>query len=87
MSNRGKEWADFNTIVEDHIENYTVPQYGDMPDDQMTTASLDDIKHDVQRYLNRIGRNARGIDESLRDMVKMAHYACIAYNKIKEGQK
>jgi len=87
MSNRGKEWEKFNDIVKDHIENYTIPQYGDMPNDQMTTASLDDIKHDIQRYLNRMGRNARGLEQALRDMVKVAHYACIAYNKIVEKVK
>jgi hypothetical protein len=66
----------------DHIHTYTVPQYGDYPDDQMTEASLADIKHDMQRYLNRMLSNARGQVEIERDMLKLAHYACIAYAKI-----
>lgn len=84
LSNRGKEWLDFASDVGHHIETYTVPQYGDAPDDQMTTASLDDIKHNIMRYMNRLGSNARGEKESMIDMVKVAHYACIAYNKLAE---
>ena len=65
MSNRGNEWMGFAEVVDEHIENYTVPQYGDMPEDQMTTASLDDIKHNIKRYMNRLGSNARGEKESM----------------------
>lgn len=28
---RTKDWNEFATKVADHIENYTVPQYGDAP--------------------------------------------------------
>ena len=86
-SKRGVEWTGFAHTVADHIENYCVPQYGDFPDDQMTTASIEDIKHDMQRYINRMGRNSRGTEESIRDMLKLAHYACIAANKIIQGIK
>jgi hypothetical protein len=48
----------------------------------MTEASMDDIRHDMQRYLNRMKTNARGQRELERDMLKLAHYACIAYAKI-----
>lgn len=79
---RGQEWLEFARDVMEHIENYTVPQYGDMPNDQMTSASIDDIKHDMTRYINRMGSNARGATEALRDMLKLAHYACIAHAKL-----
>ena len=85
MSKRGDEWLEFATEVGHHIEFYTVPQYGDMPDDQMTTASLADIKHNIMRYMNRLGSNARGEKESVLDMIKVAHYACIAASKLREG--
>ena len=82
LSNRGEEWASFSQEIANHVENYCVPQYGDFPDDQMTRASIDNIKHNMSRYVERMGRNSRGREEALRDMKKMAHYACIAYNKL-----
>ncbi len=82
-SNRGEEWVTFAGRVLEHVEQYTVPQYGDYPDDQMTHSSIEDIRHDMTRYANRMTSNARGQEEALRDMMKMAHYACIAYSKIK----
>ena len=84
---RGQEWDEFSVVVMDHVENYCVPQYGDMPEDQMTTASLEDIKHNLGRYVNRMGKGLRGPEEELRDMRKVAHYACLAYNKILAKQK
>ena len=85
LSKRGEEWLEFATEVGHHIETYTVPQYGDMPDDQMTTASIADIKHNIMRYMNRLGSNARGERESILDLIKVAHYACIAANKLRKA--
>jgi len=80
-------WADFSDMVSNHVESYTVPQYGDYPNDQMATASLDDIKHDMTRYINRMGSNARGADEAKRDMLKLAHYANITFMKLADLEK
>ena len=33
LSKRGQAWAIFSDMVAEHIENYTVPQYGDDGDD------------------------------------------------------
>ena len=33
MTKRGMEWAEFQLDVLSHIEDYTVPQYGDKGDD------------------------------------------------------
>lgn len=85
-SNRAKEWQAFSEGVLEHVNVYTVPQYGDAPNDQMTTASVDDIKHNLTRYINRIGSNARGTEESLRDMIKIAHYACILHGKLTQPE-
>lgn len=32
---RTKDWNEFAAKVADHIENYTVPQYGDAPNDNV----------------------------------------------------
>lgn len=63
----------------EHIETYTVPQYGDYPNDQLTNMTLAEIRHDLQRYVNRMGRSSRGFEDSMRDMLKFMHYAAEAY--------
>ena len=84
MSNRGKEWIDFSRQVFAHIEDYTVPQYGDSPQDQASGFGVDDIRVNMARYVIRIGRNARGPEESRRDCLKLAHYACLLALKLGE---
>lgn len=84
-SNRGTEWEVFSFEVFSHIENYTVPQYGDKPDDQLHTDwTVDDCLTAIKKYANRSGKNSRGPEEDLRDMMKIAHYACVAWCK-KQG--
>lgn len=83
-SNRLERFHQVADICAYHIETYTVPQYGDFPDDQLTEMRLSDIKHDLQRYINRMGRNSRGPHESMRDMLKVMHYAAEAYLKMNE---
>jgi len=81
MSKRLNRWWKFAKEVGSHIEGYTVPQYGDYPDDQMTNATVADMAHDIRRYSNRAETNMRGREEELRDCLKMAHYACEIYLK------
>ena len=69
-----EQWREFADAVEAHIRDYTIPQYGDWPDDQMSTFSDDDIKTSIARYENRRGKGARGIAEEMRDCLKIAHY-------------
>jgi hypothetical protein len=85
-SARGREWKEFSDQILEHIEAYTVPQYGDYPSDQMTTASIEDIKHNLKRYINRMSTNARGEQEAIRDLKKIAHYAGIAWGKRVRGE-
>lgn len=84
MSNRLERWKDFNEMVEEHIEVYTVPQYGDYPEDQMSDFSQEEIVMNMKRYLNRVDSNQRGAEDGLRDCLKLAHYACELY-LMKEG--
>ncbi len=75
---RGREFSRFAELVVDHIENYTVPQYGDKGEDQCTNYSIDDCIKQAQKYLARYGRNAREGQEEL-DFKKAAHYIQMAY--------
>ena len=81
LSNRGREWLRFSDLVIDHIEEYTVPQYGDHPYDQATGWSVDSILENIERYKNRWKDNARGKQDNLLALLKIAHYACMAYFK------
>jgi hypothetical protein len=85
MSNRRSEWNAFAYQVGKHIDEYTVPQYGDMPEDQLTEYSFADCITQIKKYSNRATSNARGKEETKRDMLKIAHYACVAYSKLQEG--
>ena len=69
-----EKWQEFADAVEAHIRDYTIPQYGDYPDDQMSTFTDEDILTSIQRYENRRGKGARGIEEEMRDCLKIAHY-------------
>jgi hypothetical protein len=77
MSNRGEDWQKFSAEVLDHIENYTVPQYGDKPDDQVSEWTADDFATTLRRYCARIGKNMREGEQD-RDFLKIAHYAQMA---------
>ena len=81
-SNRANEWTEFAIITKAHIENYTVPQYGDSPNDQVEEWSITTCAENIKRYANRIGSSRRGKLETLRDMVKIAHYACLILGKL-----
>lgn len=86
MSKKGEEFAKFSVEVLKHIEDYAVPQYGDYPNDLIKETSIQDIVHDMKRYLYRMETNARGQKEVERDFLKLAHYSCIAFYKLKEKE-
>ena len=83
MSKRADDFKAFALIVTSHIENYTVSQYGDTPNDPVEEWTPAQCMDSVKRYANRIDSNRRGHLESLRDMAKVAHFACLAFNKLK----
>lgn len=78
---RGKEWMRFAGEVADHIENYTVPQYGNEGDDIITNQTAEYCIDHAKRYLARFGRNARPGTELL-DLKKAAHYLQVAHDKL-----
>jgi hypothetical protein len=73
---------DFAMTVLSHIEHYTVPQYGDFPNDQVTPWTSGDCKKQIAKYVARFGSNQRGCEDEMRDLLKIAHYAALAYNKL-----
>lgn len=79
---RATDWMDFSSQVFNHIEDYTVPQYGDRGVDQMTTDSIADKVHNMKRYLNRMGKNQRGQKDQLMDCLKLAHYAQMCHYQL-----
>lgn len=80
---RTKDWNEFAAKVADHIENYTVPQYGDAPNDNVEAWSAQDCIAQVQKYAARFGNNQRTGQEEL-DLMKIAHYAQLALGKLKQ---
>lgn len=82
---KGHQWNTFELEVLCHIHTYTNPQYGDSDDNQQWQGmDLDFIRESLQRYVKRIGKNIRGDEESLRDALKIAHYACRLYVELTE---
>jgi hypothetical protein len=81
FSNRCKEWQAYSAIVGAHIELYTVPQYGDAPDDQASGFSEQDIAANIRRYMNRLETGVRGPVEAQRDLLKIAHYCAVLHTK------
>jgi len=77
LSKRGQDWQEFAAKVLDHIENYTVPQYGDKGEDQASDFKSHDHVVQAKKYLNRYGKNSRPGQEVL-DLVKTAHYSQMA---------
>lgn len=80
MSIRGTRFKDFAKEVELHIEAYTIPQYGDAPDDQIEAWSVEDCLKAVSKRIARYGRNSRPGQQKL-DFLKMAHEIQIACEK------
>lgn len=83
MSIRGRDWSEFSNDVLNHIENYTVPQYGDKGEDQATDYTVPELLKQAKKYIERHGKNQRPGQEQL-DMLKAAHYIQMAATKMKE---
>lgn len=74
---RGTDWQIFAVAVLNHIETYTVPQYGDKGDDMASEYTAQDCVNQVKKYMSRHGRNARPGQDRL-DLLKAAHYLQMA---------
>lgn len=81
LSVRGSEWSRFADQVLEHIEMYTVPQYGDKPDDNVEEWDSYDCMKQVSKYLKRLKTGQRP-GERKRDLLKIAHYTQMAHDKL-----
>ena len=79
---RRSDFIDFSFIVEEHIVNYTIPQYGDRPNDEVENWSAEQCVLAIQKYTKRFRSSRRGRLETLRDMVKIAHFTQLAFDKM-----
>jgi hypothetical protein len=80
---RGQEWLGFAFAVLKHIEEYTVPQYGDKGKDIATDYTPEYCVSQIEKYVRRFGKNIRPGHEKL-DLIKVAHYAQMALTKLNE---
>ena len=55
-SKRGFNFMMFACEVLDHIEEYTIPQYGDEGEDQITEWTAEDCLKSLKRYIARYGK-------------------------------
>lgn len=83
---REVQWDIFAVKVAKHVREYTIPQYGDFPDDKVSNYTMADCLREIAKYCHRNvqGTNMRGGIEAKRDMVKIAHYACLALSKMRQ---
>jgi len=86
LSRKGMLWMRFSWEVFRHIQGYVIPQYGDLPDAMIDGFSIQGLKNQFIRYFERIGTNARGPEEAQRDALKIAHYACYLWAKLREQE-
>lgn len=83
---KSKRSRNFLHIIDDmikHIDEYTVPQYGDAPNDSIEYWLAIDCVKNIEKYVKRFGKNQRKGQAKL-DMLKIIHYAQLAYDKIEE---
>lgn len=79
-SEREKQWIEFSERVRTHLRDYTVPQYGDVGEDEITGYSVEDCVNQVAKYAKRYGNQSRDGQQEL-DFVKIAHYTQCAWEK------
>ena len=82
-SMREHMWVIFSTVVGLHLREYAVPQYGDAPTDQLYSWTPDQCIKQIGKYIARMDSNARGEQENLTDLLKIAHYASVAWLKLR----
>ena len=84
MYNRLERWDAFDEQVRRHIQQYTVPQYDDDGGNgQIDNFSTEDCFKAMERYFHRRHARVRGNKEALRDLLKIAHYAQFAYQRLR----
>ncbi len=79
MSNRLDDWLLFGGYVSKHIEEDTIPEYGDKGNDRATELTIHDLLKDCDKYIKRYGKVTKERQE--KDFYKMVHCVCMAWDK------
>lgn len=79
------DWLMFQLEVHKHINNYVIPQYGEKGSDPANDYSIEECMMHINRYRIRQGKNSRPDQDKL-DLIKIAHYAQMAYTKLMEKE-
>jgi hypothetical protein len=85
-SKHAQMWWQFGSAVENHIENYVIPQYGDVDSDKAHEYDPKDCIKQAEKYLARHGKNVREGQEEL-DLLKAADYIMMAWHKLKNERR
>jgi len=84
MYDRLTQWDQFDQQLRRHILRYTLAQYGNPEgNEQVDSFTVEDCWREIQRYYHRRKATVRGTKEQLRDLLKVAHYAQFAYDKLR----
>lgn len=80
---RGANWLKISERVLAHIENYTVPQYRDAPNDAIEGWGIEECFKQVERYLARRNTSMRPKEKAL-DILKSINYLSLALEKMEK---
>jgi len=86
MSKAAEQWDKFADEVHIHINDYVVPQYGDINEELAKDWNSADCVKQAQTYLARFGRSSRKGEERL-DLIKAAHWVQKALTKLDQEGK
>ena len=75
----------FSKKVTKHIEDYVTFQYSDFPDSMVDNFTHEKIQMKLEHYVERISKSARGIEDSIVDTIKIAHFSCYLFCLINTG--
>lgn len=79
---KAKVWWLFAEKVARHIDEYVVPQYGDHGEDLVADYSPDECVRQIEKYARRLAKGSSRPGEEKRDLMKIAHYAQMAHDKM-----
>ena len=80
-----EQWLQFSALVEEQISKYVMPQYGDFPDKMVRKFTSEKIQGKLEHYVYRIGKSSRGQEDEIRDILKIAHFACYLFAILTKG--
>ena len=68
------QWEQFSEIMKLHMIDYVMPQYGNFPSKTIQGWNEAKIAGKLEAYVDRIGKGRRGIEDQVRDAIKIADF-------------